>query len=84
MNSFGNLPKQFDELVDRSLLFKVESRNDQNFKLEQSFRVKKICVDDDIIEKFNDSSLKSVVRYNLRSNLLHYNLIIMQLSFSFL
>ncbi|QCD77262.1 hypothetical protein DEO72_LG1g884 [Vigna unguiculata] len=60
MNSFGNLPKQFDELVDRSLLFKVESRNDQNFKLEQSFRVKKICVDDDIIEKFNDSSLKSV------------------------
>ena len=77
MNSSGNLPKQFDELVDRSLLFKVESRNDQNFKLEQSFRVKKICVDDDIIEKFNDSSLKSVVRYNLRSNLLHYNLIIM-------
>ncbi|XP_027912743.1 uncharacterized protein LOC114172485 [Vigna unguiculata] len=63
MNSFGNLPKQFDELVDRSLLFKVESRNDQNFKLEQSFRVKKICVDDDIIEKFNDSSLKSVDVY---------------------
>ncbi|QCD95798.1 Replication factor A [Vigna unguiculata] len=60
MNSSGNLPKQFDELVDRSLLFKVESRNDKNFKLEQSFRVKKICVDDDIIEKFNDSSLKSV------------------------
>ncbi|QCE10562.1 Nucleic acid-binding [Vigna unguiculata] len=38
MNYSGNLPKQFDELVDRSLLFKVESRNDQNFKLEQSFR----------------------------------------------
>ncbi|XP_027932008.1 uncharacterized protein LOC114187830 [Vigna unguiculata] len=54
---------KFDELVDRSLLFKVESRNDQNFKLEQSFRVKKICVDDDIIEKFNDSSLKSVDVY---------------------
>ena len=84
MKSSANLPKKFDELVDRSLLFKVESRNDQNFKLEQSFRVKKICVDDDIIEKFNDSSLKSVVRCNLRSNLLHYNLIIMQLSFSFL
>ncbi|QCD82775.1 Replication factor A [Vigna unguiculata] len=28
MNASGNLPKQFDELVDRSLLFKVESRND--------------------------------------------------------
>ncbi|XP_027941291.1 uncharacterized protein LOC114195095 [Vigna unguiculata] len=63
MNSSGNLPKQFDELVDRSLLFKVESRNDQNFKLEQSFRVKKICVDDDIIDKFNDSPLKSVDVY---------------------
>ena len=84
MNSSGNLPKQFDELVDRSLLFKVESRNDQNFKLEQSLRVKKICVDDDIIEKFNDSSLKSVVRCNLRLNFLNYNLFIMQSSFSFL
>jgi len=66
MNASGNLPKEFDELVDKSLLFKVESRNDHNFKLAQSFRVKKICVNDDIIQKFNDSSMKSVVRYNLR------------------
>jgi len=28
MNASGNLPKEFDELVDKSLLFKVESRND--------------------------------------------------------
>ncbi|XP_027905828.1 uncharacterized protein LOC114165385 [Vigna unguiculata] len=63
MNASGNLPKEFDELVDKSLLFKVESRNDQNFKLEQSFKVKKICVDDDIIQKFNDSSMKSVDIY---------------------
>ncbi|XP_027906001.1 replication factor A protein 1-like, partial [Vigna unguiculata] len=60
MNGCGNFPKEFEELVNKSLLFKVESRNDQTFKLEQSFRVKKICLDDDIIEKFNDSSLKSV------------------------
>ncbi|QCD86651.1 Replication factor A [Vigna unguiculata] len=63
MNASGNLPKEFDELVDKSLLFKVESRNDHNFKLAQSFRVKKICVNDDIIQKFNDSSMKSVDVY---------------------
>ncbi|QCD87483.1 hypothetical protein DEO72_LG3g2019 [Vigna unguiculata] len=63
INASGNLPKEFDELVDKSLLFKVESRNDQNFKLEQSFRVKKVCVDDDIIQQFNDSSMKSVDVY---------------------
>jgi len=66
MNGCGNFPKEFEELVNKSLLFKVESRNDQTFKLEQSFRVKKICLDDDIIEKFNDSSLKSVVIYNFK------------------
>ncbi|QCD94166.1 Replication factor A [Vigna unguiculata] len=63
MNASGNLPKEFDELVDKSLLFKVESRNDHTFKLEQSFRVKKVCVDDDIFQKFNDSSMKSVDVY---------------------
>ncbi|QCE04120.1 Replication factor A [Vigna unguiculata] len=63
MNGCGNFPKEFEELVNKSLLFKVESRNDQTFKLEQSFRVKKVCLDDDIIEKFNDSSLKSVDVY---------------------
>ncbi|XP_027916000.1 uncharacterized protein LOC114175441 [Vigna unguiculata] len=63
MNASGNLPKEFDQLVDKSLLFKVESRNDHTFKLEQSFRVKKVCVDDDIIQKFNDSSMKSVDVY---------------------
>ncbi|QCE11278.1 hypothetical protein DEO72_LG10g2511 [Vigna unguiculata] len=63
MNASGNLPKEFDQLVDKSLLFKVESRNDQSFKLKQSFRVKKVCVDDDIIQKFNDSLMKSVGVY---------------------
>jgi len=66
MNGSGNFPKEFDELVDKSLLFKVESRNDQTFKLEQSFTVKKVCLDDDIIQKFNDSSMKSVVIYNFK------------------
>jgi len=66
MNASGNLPKEFDQLVDKSLLFKVESRNDHTFKLEQSFRVKKVCVDDDIIQKFNDSSMKSVVISNFK------------------
>jgi len=56
------LPKEFAELVDKSLLFKVESRNDQTFKLKRSFRVKKVCFDDGIIDKFNDCGMKSVVR----------------------
>ncbi|QCD94010.1 Replication factor A [Vigna unguiculata] len=30
---------------------------------DKSFRVKKVCVDDDIIQKFNDSSMKSVDVY---------------------
>ena len=48
--------------MDKSLLFKVKSRNDQTFKIEQSFRVKKVCFDDGIIDEFNDSSMKSLVR----------------------
>jgi len=52
------------------MLFKVESRNDKSFKLEQSFRVKKVCVDDDIIQKLNDSSMKSGVRSILKFTLL--------------
>jgi len=56
------LLKEFAELVDKSLLFKVKSRNDQTFKIEQSFRVKKVCFDDGIIDEFNDSSMKSLVR----------------------
>jgi len=55
------LPKEFAQLVDKSLLFKVESRNDQSFKVEQSFRVKKVCVESSMIQ-FNDSSMKSLVR----------------------
>ena len=62
--------KEFAQLVDKSMLFKVESRNDKSFKLEQSFRVKKVCVDDDIIQKLNDSSMKSGVRSILKFTLL--------------
>jgi len=76
MNASGNLPKEFDQLVDKSLLFKVESRNDQSFKLKQSFRVKKVCVDDDIIQKFNDSLMKSVVRCNFKFHFLDYKFIL--------
>jgi len=34
------------------MIFKVESRNDQTFKLEPSFKVKKVCVVDDMIQNF--------------------------------
>ncbi|QCD96690.1 hypothetical protein DEO72_LG6g1398 [Vigna unguiculata] len=50
INASGNLPKKFDQLVDKSLLFKVESRNDQTFKLEQSFRMKKRVVNESTVD----------------------------------
>jgi len=62
---------EFAQLVDKSLLFKVKSRNDQSFKLEQSFRVKKVYVDDNIIQKFNDYCMKSVVRSIFKKKLIY-------------
>ncbi|XP_068486959.1 replication protein A 70 kDa DNA-binding subunit D-like [Phaseolus vulgaris] len=34
-----NLPKEFVDLLDKSFVFKVDSRNDQDIRFEQSFRV---------------------------------------------
>jgi len=59
------LPKEFEVLIDKTHLFKVECKNDYNSKFEQSFRVKKVCTDEKIIESFSDVEVKSLVRSDL-------------------
>jgi len=56
------LPKEFEVLIDKTHLFKVECKNDYNSKFEQSFRVKKVCMDEKVIESFTDVEVKSLVR----------------------
>ncbi|XP_027927578.1 replication factor A protein 1-like [Vigna unguiculata] len=60
----GNLPKEFEVLIDKTYVFKVECKNDYNSKFEQSFRVKKVCMDEKIIESFSDVELKSLDVYS--------------------
>ncbi|QCD79151.1 hypothetical protein DEO72_LG1g2790 [Vigna unguiculata] len=60
----GNLPKEFEVLIDKTHLFKVECKNDYNSKFEQSFRVKKVCTDEKIIESFSDVEVKSLDVYS--------------------
>ena len=56
------MPKQFEVLIDKTYLFKVECKNNYNGKFEQSFRVKKVCMDEKVIESFTDVEVKSLVR----------------------
>ncbi|QCD92785.1 replication factor A1 [Vigna unguiculata] len=59
----GNLPKEFEVLIDKTYLFKFECKNDYNSKFDQSFRVKKICMDEKVIESFSDFEVKSLDLY---------------------
>jgi len=49
-------------LIDKTYLFKVECKNDYNRKFEQLFKVKKVCIDEKVIESFTDVEVKSLVR----------------------
>jgi len=42
---------------------KVDSKTAPGFRFEQTFRVKKICVDEDIIERFISGYNSSLVSY---------------------
>jgi len=46
-------------------MFKVECKNDYNSKFDQSFKVKKVCMDEKVIESFTDVEVKSLVRFDL-------------------
>jgi hypothetical protein len=41
-------------LVDKTWLFKVESKANHNQRFEQSFRVRKLCTDAAIIQQFKE------------------------------
>ncbi|QCD83645.1 hypothetical protein DEO72_LG2g3991 [Vigna unguiculata] len=60
----GNLSKEFEVLIDKTYLFKVECKNDYNSKFEQSFRVKKVCMDEEIIESFSGVEVKFLDVYS--------------------
>ncbi|CAJ2635731.1 unnamed protein product [Trifolium pratense] len=48
----GFLPNELVGLVEQTLLFKVETKPKFNTKFEQSFRVRKICSDANVINTF--------------------------------
>ncbi|WJX26513.1 hypothetical protein P8452_15425 [Trifolium repens] len=48
----GFLPNEVAGLVDQTLLFKVETKAKFNMRFEQSFRVRKICKDANVITEF--------------------------------
>lgn len=56
----GSFPKEILDLVDRTFLFKVEYKDVVSSKFEQSFRVKKLCNDTTIMNKFISLVTKSV------------------------
>ncbi|KAK6646240.1 hypothetical protein PHAVU_L003637 [Phaseolus vulgaris] len=39
----GNLPNEFAQILEKKVLFKVDSKMDKGFRFEQTFRVKKLC-----------------------------------------
>ncbi|MCH79892.1 replication protein A 70 kDa dna-binding subunit [Trifolium medium] len=50
----GVVPPQMASLVDKTWLFKVETKPSSNPRFEQTFRVRKICTDNAIIKQFKD------------------------------
>jgi hypothetical protein len=51
------VPRVISDFVEQTLLFKIDVKNDVNSGFEQSFRVKKVCANQDIVTRF-----KSVVK----------------------
>ncbi|KAJ1411026.1 hypothetical protein SESBI_21561 [Sesbania bispinosa] len=54
---FSEYPEEFNELVGLELLFKVEKLSDYAFSFDDSFKVKRVCDDVAIIEKFKEGGL---------------------------
>ncbi|KAJ1382102.1 Nucleic acid-binding, OB-fold [Sesbania bispinosa] len=45
-------PAELDNLIGKELLFKLEIKNDRAFRFDDSFKVRRICDDEDIIREF--------------------------------
>ncbi|KAL6538112.1 hypothetical protein OROGR_012100 [Orobanche gracilis] len=46
------VPPEVLALIDKTFLFKIEVNNSSNSKFEPSYRVKKVCSDEDVITQF--------------------------------
>ncbi|KAL6534867.1 hypothetical protein OROGR_013542 [Orobanche gracilis] len=49
------VPPEVLALIDKTFLFKIEVNNSSNSKFEPSYRVKKICSDEDVITQFKST-----------------------------
>ncbi|KAL6553702.1 hypothetical protein OROGR_007544 [Orobanche gracilis] len=49
------VPPEVLALIDKTLLFKIEVNNSSNSKFEPSYRVKKVCSDEDVITQFKST-----------------------------
>ncbi|XP_068503761.1 uncharacterized protein [Phaseolus vulgaris] len=65
----GVLPKELCLLIDKVVLFKVGCVKDQSNRFEQSFRVKKNCINESIIQRFSDGGLESVELHSHKKRL---------------
>ncbi|KAJ1438279.1 hypothetical protein SESBI_03180 [Sesbania bispinosa] len=45
-------PAELDNLIGKELLFKLEVKDDRAFRFDDSFKVRRICDDEDIIKEF--------------------------------
>ncbi|XP_068477222.1 uncharacterized protein [Phaseolus vulgaris] len=65
----GVLPKNFDLLIDKAVLFKVGCVKDQSLRFDQSFRVKKVCIDDSTIQRFCEGRVENVEFHSQKKRL---------------
>ncbi|KAI5397941.1 hypothetical protein KIW84_063667 [Lathyrus oleraceus] len=49
------VPRVISKFVEQTLLFKIDVKNDVNYGFEQSFHVKKVCIDKDIVTRFKSA-----------------------------
>ncbi|KAJ1389083.1 Nucleic acid-binding, OB-fold [Sesbania bispinosa] len=49
-------PEELNKLVGNEYLFKVEVNDDMAFRFDDSFKVKKVCQDEEIIREFKDEA----------------------------
>ncbi|KAJ1379350.1 hypothetical protein SESBI_46982 [Sesbania bispinosa] len=62
-------PPELDIVIGKELLFKVEVKAERAFKFDDSFKVKRTCDDDDIIQEFkSDGSIRTPEKMKLKGS----------------
>ncbi|KAJ1389235.1 Nucleic acid-binding, OB-fold [Sesbania bispinosa] len=63
-------PDDFNVLIGKEVLFKVKVKEDCAFKWDDSFKIKKVCTDEDIIKEFKqDFSIKTPEKSTFKTSL---------------